>query len=273
MEAVSLTPQWTAAVRALEAERGQDRLFVDALAHELAKPKGFELLERYAGAGVQDFVSIRTRYVDDAIETVISAARTKQIVMVAAGMDSRAFRLEWPEGVTLYEVDHQALLEEKRRRLLSLGAQAKTSRIEVAADLATDWLDRLQQAGLDTLEKTLWIAEGLLFFLSVGQVRSLLEALKDASAPGSWLVTDMVSRTLLTNPASQTFLAKLRSDGIPWLFGTDDPERFLRAHGWALRDQKEPGNPGAGQGRWPYKVVPRSVRGVPRSWLIQAERQ
>lgn len=273
MKAVSLTAQWTAAVRALEAERGEDQLFADPFARELAKPRGFELLERYAGAGVREFVSIRTRYVDDAIEAILAASRINQIVMIAAGMDSRAFRLKWPEGTAVYEVDHQALLDEKRRRLLSLGANPNTNRIEVPADLATDWLDHLRRAGFDGSRKTLWIAEGLLFFLSRNQVDSLLAVLRDASVSGSWLITDMASQALLKNPASQLFLANLRRDGIPWLFGEDDPEQFLRSRGWALRDLKEPGNPGAGQGRWPYETVPRTVKGVPRSWLIQAERQ
>ena len=273
MEPVSLTAQWTAAVRALESERPEHRLFVDPFARELARPDGFDLLERYAGAGIRDFIAIRTRYIDDALSDALSLEEIRQIVILAAGMDSRAYRLQWLDGTTVYEVDHQALMEEKKRRLSAIGAYPAARRIEVSADLAGSWLPALRQSGFNQGDKTLWVVEGLLFFLTRSQVRSLLVTLRDASATGSWLVTDMASKALLESPASQLFLAKLRKDGIPWLFGEDDPEEFLRACGWTLRDLKEPGNPGAGEGRWPYATPPRSVKGVPRSWLIQAERR
>jgi methyltransferase (TIGR00027 family) len=270
VETVSLTSQWTAAARALETERNGDKLFTDDLARELAAPRGFELLDKYGGGGLVEFVAIRTRYLDDAIESVLSTSDVRQVVLIAAGMDTRSFRLTWPEDVVVYEVDHADLLEEKRTRLSRLGAQPRVTRHEVGADLAGDWLPELERAGFDRTRPTLWIPEALLFFLTEEQAGTLLRTLRTASASGSWLAVDILSRQLLKSPATQLFLSALRADGIPWLFGTDEPDQFLADTGWELRELKEPGEAGAGEGRWPYEVQPRHVPGVPRNWLIRA---
>ncbi|MEV0635591.1 SAM-dependent methyltransferase [Streptomyces sp. NPDC050619] len=271
MEAVSYTAQWTAAARAVESERDGDALFTDPFARELAAPRGFELLDRYGGGGLLPFIAIRTKYFDDAIESVLRDTAVDQIVLVAAGMDTRAFRLTWPEHATVHEVDHDALIDEKRARLGRLNATARAERREVKADLAGDWLPALTAAGFDAARPTLWVTEGLMFFLAEDQAAGLLRTLGSASAPGSRLVVDFVSTALLRSPFSQTFLKGLREDGTPWRFGTDEPEDFLAATGWKARDVKEPGEPGAGAGRWPYKVQPRDRRGASRSWLVRAE--
>lgn len=271
MEAVSYTAQWTAAARALETERNGDRLFTDEFARDFAEPRGFELLEKYRGGGLVEFVAIRTRYLDDTITTILPTSEIRQVVLIASGMDARAYRLPWPQDVVVYEVDHEALLTEKQRRAEKLGAQPVVERREVPVDLAGDWLPELERAGFDRTAPTLWIAEALLFFLTAEQAGTLLATLSSASAPGSWLALDILSEQLLRSPATQFFLATLRADGIPWLFGTDEPARLLGDNGWELRELKEPGEPGAGAGRWPYDVQPRHVRGVSRNWLVQAE--
>lgn len=102
----------------------------------------------------------------------------------------------------------------------------------------------------------------MFFFLTEGQAARLLEAIARISAGGSWLAVDLLSRQLLRSPATQFFLAALKRDGIPWLFGTDYPAHFLSEHGWELRALDEPGLREAGGLRWPYQVQPRTVRGV-----------
>ncbi|MFI9201365.1 class I SAM-dependent methyltransferase [Streptomyces sp. NPDC053048] len=271
MEAVSYTAQWTAAARAVESERTTDALFTDPFARELAAPRGFELLGKYGGGGLLEFIAIRTRFYDDAVTTVLRGGGIDQVVLVAAGMDTRAFRLTWPDGTVVYEVDHSGLIEEKRARLARLSARPAVERREVGADLAQDWLPALAAAGHDPRRPTLWVAEGLFFFLTQDQAATLLRTLRGVSAPGSHLVTDMASKALLRSPFNQTFLTALKDDGTPWLFGTDEPEPFLDANGWKTRELKEPGEPGASPRRWPYEVQPRTRRGVSRSWLIRAE--
>ncbi|MFB7498258.1 SAM-dependent methyltransferase [Streptomyces sp. NPDC056161] len=270
MHAVSYTAQWMAAARALESER-EDALYIDPLARELAAPKGFELIDRYEGGGLLPFISIRTRFLDDAITSVLADTEVRQVVLIAAGMDTRAFRLDWPEDTAVFEVDHGPLIEEKRRRLDRLGARSGADRREVSADLTGEWLPDLERAGFDRTRPTLWIAEALTFFLTEEQTAALLRLLASASAPGSRLAFDILGRALLRSPFSKPFLDKLAADGTPWIFGSDEPEEFVQAHGWKVTDLKEPGQPGVGEGRWPYEVQPRNRRGANRLWLIQAE--
>ena len=271
MKAVSYTAQWTAAIRARESTLAEGRLFNDQLAEELAQPDGFRLLEKYKGGGVQEFVIIRTRYFDDAIQAALDHDQFRQIVFIAAGMDTRAFRLNWPDGAVLYEIDHEGLLEEKQKRLSKLGASPNVKRIEVAADFSQPWINSLINAGFLRDQKTLWVAEGLLFFLEQKEVIDLLEVTGGASAPHSRLLTDMNNNILLQSPMSRFFMETLKRDGTPWRFGTNDPSAFLSNHHWHVIELKEPGQTKAGLTRWPYETHHSAMTNVPRSWLIQAQ--
>lgn len=270
MEAVSYTAQWTAAARALESER-DDRLFNDPYARTLAGAKGFSLLERYAGAGTVPFLAIRTKYLDEAALSSVAKQSARQVAFVAAGMDTRAWRLPWPEGTVLYELDRPALLETKRQLLGGRAVPAGRERRPTGVDLAGDWADTLKAAGFNPGEPTVWVMEGLLFFLPEHAVRGLLSVLRTLSGPGSVLVGDMASRASLSNPLARGFLSALRDDGAPWQFGSDEPEEFLGSCGWQVREMRQPGEEGASFGRWPYPVAPRTVRQVPRSFLFTAE--
>jgi methyltransferase (TIGR00027 family) len=98
MDPVSDTARWTAAVRALETERG-DAILHDPLARVLAGPRGFELLARYDTMGVKEFIAIRSRYLDEVVRREVP--RLRQIVLLAAGLDTRSVRLAWPDGVSV----------------------------------------------------------------------------------------------------------------------------------------------------------------------------
>jgi methyltransferase (TIGR00027 family) len=271
MEAVSYTAQWTAAVRALETERGDRAIFRDPYARALAMPRGFELLEKHRGSGLVPYIAIRTKYLDESIRIILRENDVRQIVLVAAGMDTRPFRLDWPADAVVYEVDFPALLTEKRRRLAGLRAEPRVARREVAVDLRQDWLPELKRAGFDSGHPTLWIVEGLMFFLTPEQAGNLLRALGSASAPGSWLGVDFVSQALLRSPFSRKFRRSLEEVGTPWLFGTDEPEEYLASTGWKARDVKEPGEPSTGHDDWPFQVHSRDRKGPSRSWLVRAE--
>lgn len=270
MPAVSFTAQWMAAARALESER-PDALFVDPLARDLAAPRGFELIDRYVGGGLLPFIAIRTKFLDDSVLALRPADGIGQVVLIAAGMDTRAYRLDWPDGVVVYEVDHGPLIAEKQRRLDALDAKPLVERRAVSADLTTEWLPDLVDAGFDPSKPTLWVAEALTFFLTEEQAAGLLTTLGGASAPGSKLAFDILGRALLRSPFSKPFLDTLRADGTPWIFGTDEPEEFVADNGWQVTELKEPGHPGAGEHRWPYAVQPRDRRGANRLWLIRAD--
>ncbi|MDQ3402884.1 MAG: SAM-dependent methyltransferase [Actinomycetota bacterium] len=269
MEAVSYTAQWTAAARALESER-TDSVFVDPHARMLAGDKGFSLLERYAGAGTVPFLAIRTKYLDDAILATIAERGISQVVFIATGMDTRCLRLPWPDGVTLYELDRPALLEKKAELLPLEATNLAVRRHVVPVDLTGDWTGALLDAGFDRDLPTLWMAEGLFFFLNESALRLLLSRMADLSA-GGVLAGDLVSGAALRNPLARPFLRSLEEDGAPWQFGTDEPERFLADCGWRVRDLKQPGEDGADYGRWPYPTVPREVPNIPRSFLFVAD--
>ncbi len=270
MEAVSTTAQWTAAARALESER-PDHIFDDPWARTVAADTGFPLLERYAGAGTGPFVVVRTKFMDEAIGEAVTVRGLRQVAMIAAGMDTRAARLSWPDGTVLYELDRPALLDAKRELLAQHGFVPRCERRTVGVDLATDWLQAAEAAGLDTDRPTLWVAEGLFFFLPEPVVVNLLTTLRKASTPGSLLIGDFVSASALTNPLAQGFLKMLAEDGSAWQFGTDEPEAFLEKTGWRAVTVKQPGEEGANFDRWPYPVPPREMLAAPRSFLFCAE--
>ncbi|OEV05592.1 class I SAM-dependent methyltransferase [Streptomyces oceani] len=270
MEAVSRTAQWTAAARALESER-DDALFNDPYARTVAADTGFTLLERYAGAGTVPFLAIRTKYLDEAVVRTVAERGIRQVVFLAAGMDTRFHRLPWPDGVTVYELDRPALLEAKERLLADARQPSGRERHGVAVDLTEEWTGQLKEAGWKSDEPVLWVVEGLLFFLPEQAVRDLLGTLSGHSAPGSVLAGDVISRAALRNPLSRTFLSALREDGNPWLFGTEEPEQLLVDCGWAPREIRQPGEEGADFGRWPYPVASRDVAGVPRSFLFTCD--
>lgn len=271
MEAVSRTAQWTAAARALETER-EDRLFADPYARTVAGTVGFELLDRYAGAGTVPFLAIRTTYLDRAIGRAVREREIRQVVFLAAGMDTRYYRLDWPTGVTVYELDRPALLETKAAMLAGEPEPDGRERRAVAVDLTQDWTGPLKEAGWRSEQPTLWVVEGLLFFLPEDVVRALITTLWQHSAPGSVLLGDVISKAALENPLSRPFMKALEEDGNPWLFGTEEPEQLLTSCGWTVREVRQPGEDGADFGRWPYPVPPREVPRVPRSFLFTATR-
>jgi methyltransferase (TIGR00027 family) len=270
MEAISRTAQWMAAIRAKEARRASNRLFDDPFAAALAAPNGDALLDRYRAGSVEEFVAIRTRFFDDAIARLVTAPGIDQVVLVAAGMDTRAFRLSWPAGVTVFEIDHGSLLTVKATRLAEARARPRVKRVEVHADLAQPWIDTFRAHGFDPSRPTLWVAEALVFYLSEDEVSALLRQLRRLSAPGSWLLLDFPNAALLRSPLTRRFLDVLANDGVPWRFGADDPGAFLERAGWRTVEIKQPGEPGAAFGRWPHPIPTAAAAGVPRTWLIAA---
>ena len=270
MKKISHTAQWTAAARAIETKR-QDALFNDFLAETLAYPDGFDILQDFQGAGLIEFVAIRTKFIDEFIKTCTLQNNIKQIVMLASGMDTRAFRLNWPSDCVLFELDYEELQLEKNLRLNQVSAISNVTRKTVYTDLNDDWKLELTKQGFNANLPTLWIVEALLFFLTKDHVEKLLQTMSMMSANGSYLTTDMLNEQLLQHRGTQLFLKKLSHYNIPWIFGSDEPEFFLRKNGWQTLEVKEPGEDGANWGRWPYPVYPKDIKNIPRNWLINAK--
>jgi methyltransferase (TIGR00027 family) len=135
------------------------------------------------------YQAVRTHFFD-AYFTEAAEAGIRQIVILAAGLDSRAYRLEWPAGTTVFEIDQPKVLEYKAETLAAHGAQPSAQRREVAIDLRQDWPKALREAGFDDGQPTAWLAEGLLMYLPADAQDRLFELVTELSAPGSRIAAE-----------------------------------------------------------------------------------
>ena len=248
MPSVVQSARWAAAQRARESERS-DRLFVDTLAAALSGPEGvvaLQLSEKYNPRHEEtaNYVAIRTRFFDDIAQTG-TAEGIRQVVLPAAGMDTRAFRMSWQGGTTVYEVDHAELFATKEEILRRQDCRPQCQRITIGADLTEEgWVQLLVDSGFRASERSVWLIEGLFYYLDEAVVNRVLSDVGRLAAPGSVLVTDLVSRSLFTNPWMQQALKAMEEQGMGWRFGTDDAAGLFAAHGWDAAT-RQPGEEGA----------------------------
>jgi methyltransferase (TIGR00027 family) len=189
-----------AAARAI-ASTGDDALISDPYAEPLVRAVGVEFFTRLASgdlkledldaddepmgmARMTDNMAVRTKFFD---EFFLDAARAgiKQAVILASGLDARAYRLPWPDGTIVYEIDQPEVIEFKGKTLAEFGAQPTAERRAVAIDLRHDWPAALKAAGFDPSQPTAWSAEGLLGYLPPESQDRLLDTITELSAPGS----------------------------------------------------------------------------------------
>jgi methyltransferase (TIGR00027 family) len=272
MDPVATTALYTAMIRARESTRS-DRLFDDSLAGALAGPQGDELIAWMEtispGAADNPGILIRTRFFDDALERIVGESGVDQIVILAAGLDTRAFRLSLPPGIALFEIDRPELLDLKATRLTELGTVPRCRRVAIPADLSGDWSATLCASGFDRSRPAVWLAEGLSFYLTDAQLHHLLATLSVLVAPGSWLCVDVLSRSFLISPQLAGFVAMMAANDSPLQFGTDDPESLIRAHGWRPQVTQF-GEPAANFGRWAMPTADGDDPRTPHGYLIIA---
>jgi methyltransferase (TIGR00027 family) len=274
---VGMTAKMTAAGRALESRR-PDRLFDDPLAQALAGEDGFRWMEelRPPGAPAENpSIGPRTWFFDQLI-TRAAGDGLRQVVLLAAGMDTRAFRLPLPADTIVYELDDQAVLADKQAILDREHAVPNSPRQPVAADLAgTQWPASLAAAGFNPAAPAVFAAEGLTVYLPEQAVALLLDQVAGIAAPGGWLGIDMASADYLANPAAAPYLGLAAARGARQQFGTNDPGGFLAAHGWQA-DIHDMFAVARSLGRWPPPGVPGDVAdraaAASRNWLISATR-
>jgi methyltransferase (TIGR00027 family) len=193
LPSVSLTAVGVAAIRAAESDR-PDRLFDDPCAAGFVRASSFRPGAAISGAvsedeagrrrGLINWISVRTRFLDDVVLRAC-AGPCRQAVILGAGLDARAFRLPWPTGTRLWELDLAEVLAFKE---LVVGAEDWVPRCErstLAVDLAGDWGSALLGAGFDPATPTVWLAEGLLAYLSPDVNDALIARAAALSAPGS----------------------------------------------------------------------------------------
>lgn len=198
---VGSTALFVAAARALEAQK-PDPLAVDPYAELFCRAVGGSWADLLDGGAAdhklkssdfgQHFVTFqgaRTRYFDTYFRQATDAG-ARQVVILAAGLDSRAYRLIWPEGTTVFELDRPQVLDFKREVLSSHGVQPRTERREIAVDLREDWPQALRDKGFDVNQPSAWIAEGLLIYLPASAQEQLFTGIDAMASPGSHVAVE-----------------------------------------------------------------------------------
>ena len=203
---VGATATLVAAGRAM-ASRDPDGLINDPFAEPLVRAVGLDFFtkmmdgeldltafENFSPERAQAMVhgmAVRTKYFDDYL---LNAARSgvRQVVILASGLDSRAYRLPWPAGTVVYEIDQPQVIEFKTTTLADIGAEPTATRRTIPIDLRADWPAALAAAGLDTSAPTAWLAEGLLIYLPPEAQDRLFDNITALSAPGSTIATEFV---------------------------------------------------------------------------------
>ena len=193
-----------------------------------------------------DGMAVRTRFFDDYLLGA-TATGIRQSVILASGLDSRAYRLEWPSGSVVYEIDQPAVIDFKTTTLVGLGAEPTATRRTVGIDLRGDWPAALRAAGFDPSAPTAWLAEGLLIYLPPDAQDTLLDTITGLSAPGSTVATEYVPGIVDfdAGPARE-MAANLRAQGLdldmPALIYSGPRNNvmdYLRSAGWEVSG--EPG--------------------------------
>ncbi|MGV0715653.1 class I SAM-dependent methyltransferase [Mycolicibacterium sp. XJ662] len=185
-------------------------------------------------------MAVRTRHFDR-LFTDAAEAGVRQTVILAAGLDARAYRLAWPAATTVYEVDQPEVIAFKTKTLAELGAQPTADRRTVAVDLRDDWPQALRDNGFDPSQPTAWIAEGLLIYLPPEAQDLLFDRITELSAPGSRVATEHIPDiTMFSDERSQRIAERMKKYGSNIEMGEliyhderNDVLEYLSGHGWS----------------------------------------
>ncbi|GAT07798.1 class I SAM-dependent methyltransferase [Mycolicibacterium novocastrense] len=192
-------------------------------------------------------MAVRTRHFDR-LFTDAAAAGVRQAVILAAGLDARAYRLGWPTGTTVFELDQPEVIAFKSDTLAALGAEPSADRHVVAIDLRDDWPKALRDNGFDPSQPTAWIAEGLLIYLPPEAQDLLFDRIDDLSAPGSRVATEHIPDvSMFSDVRSREIAEKLQAYGQNIEMGEliyhgerNDVVDYLTDRGWDVTTQKMP---------------------------------
>ncbi|MFD3974020.1 class I SAM-dependent methyltransferase [Streptomyces cyaneofuscatus] len=226
---VGMTALLVAAARAIETHR-PDSLAQDVYAEHfvLAAPasKGWPVRPREVQDGDRDplwgrfarYFGLRTRVLDDFLLRSVHAGNVRQVVLLGAGLDARAFRLDWPPGCVIFEIDRGEVLAFKHQVLDGLSATPKATRVPLPMDLRADWAGALPGAGFDPAAPSVWLVEGLLFYLPPAAETYLIDTVDRLSAGGSALAFEVkLEKDLLAYRDSPLYTSTREQIGIDLL--------------------------------------------------------
>jgi methyltransferase (TIGR00027 family) len=264
MNEIEKTSLWVAGIRAIETER-ENPLFQDLFARQLVGEDYLSDLRRNIAnePHMPPAIEVRTRWIDD--EIILAAQHgVHQVIILAAGMDARAYRLPWPENTKLYEIDHPDVLENKQAKLTNLSPRC--TRYPLSIDLREDWPTVLQENDFLIDKPSVWLVEGLLCYLEPQHVTNLFSQIDKLSTRGSVALYDVVGRSMLQSHNAKMLHALARQ------FGTDEPETLLTPHGWHVKAHTI-AEMGHKFKRWPFPLHPRGTPGIPQSFVARAVKQ
>ena len=258
---VGATATMVAAARAI-ATTADDALINDPFAEPLVRAVGVEFFTKLASgelraedldadnasvgmARMTDNMAVRTKFFDEFF-TDAAASGIRQAVILASGLDSRAYRLAWPAGTTVYEIDQPDVIEFKTRTLADFGAEPTADRRTVAVDLRFDWPSALIAAGFDPSQPAAWSAEGLLGYLPPEAQDKLLDTITELSATGSRVAVE--STASIDAADHDKAIAKMREVAEQWrnhgfeldfadlvyVGDRNEASRYLADHGWQV---------------------------------------
>ena len=249
---VGATATAVAASRAI-ASQGPDALLDDPYAEPLVRAVGLDTFVKMVDGEafneddplmnrktISEQIAVRTRFFDDFFTTA-SDAGIRQAVILAAGLDTRGYRLPWPAGTVVFEVDQPQVVAFKTATLDDLGASPKATRKTVAIDLRDDWPNALREAGFDPARPTAWIAEGLLPYLPPDAQDRLFDNITALSSPDSRLATEHMDMTAMPDDWAEKLDERSRWAGsdikLSELFYSGDRSvagEYLSSHGWQV---------------------------------------
>jgi methyltransferase (TIGR00027 family) len=256
---VGATATGVAASRAL-ASKQPNPLISDPFADALVKAVGLDYCNRMADGELEfnddplfnrericEQIAVRTRFFDDFLTDAASAG-IRQAVILASGLDTRAYRLPWPPDAVAFEIDQPQVIDFKTAVLESLGATAATDHRTVGIDLRDDWSTALRDSGFDATRPTAWIAEGLLIYLPPEAQDRLFDKITALSAPGSRLATEHMDIqgsadewTEKLNERSRRMGSNIDLAGLFYAGERNTAGDYLTSTGWgvAIRSTRE----------------------------------
>lgn len=192
-------------------------------------------------------MAVRTRHFDRLFADAVDAG-VRQAVILAAGLDARAYRLPWPDGTVVFEVDQPEVIDFKSKTLADLGAKPVADRRTVAVDLRDDWPKALCDNGFDATRPTAWIAEGLLIYLPAQAQDLLFDRIDQLSAPGSRVATEHIPDVgMFSDERSKLISDRLKQYGHDFEMSDliypeerSDVVDYLTGHGWNVTVRKIP---------------------------------
>ena len=249
---VGATATFVAARRAL-ASRGPEALIDDRFAEPLVRAVGHDFFTRlldgeiawddtsFSEQQVREQIAVRTRFFDDFFLDA-TAAGLRQAVILAAGLDARAYRLPWPAGTLVFEIDQPKVIEFKTTTLAGLGAAPATEWRAVGIDLRDDWPTALRASSFDIDQPTAWIAEGLVMYLPPEAQNRLLDSITVLSASGSRIATEQLpDMSAFTDDRSRAWRQRWRQYGLDidgaelvWDGERSDVGEYLGSNGWQV---------------------------------------